>query len=452
MAVTKIKAIRSTVDSAIAYIINPAKTDEKLLVSSFGCSVETAAKEFDWTRKTANQQGMHNIKILARHVIQSFDVGEVSPELAHKIGKQFADEMLGGKYEYVLATHVDKDHIHNHIIFNAVSFVDHHAYKSYKKIYYDMRDISDKICAENGLSVIPPTQGKGMEYKEYSEAQKGTSWKQKLRFAIDKNVVLAKDFDDFLRLMQGAGYEVKSGKYISFRAEGQERFTRSKTIGDNYTEERIRERISGKRGKILPTERKGISLIIDIQNSIKAQQSKGFEHWAKVNNLKQAAKTLNYLTENNLLQYSDLEGKVAELRATFSANSESLKSVEGRLREIQPLIKNLDNYRKLKPIWEEYSRIKNKPAFREKHQAELMIFESARKALRQYYGERKWDSLKELQAEMGRLAAEQDRLYDERERIKKSLKEVETIKGNVDRILGNKAQEQVLLERKSSLN
>ena len=321
-----------------------------------------------------------------------------------------------------------------------MSFVDHHAYRSNKRTYHELREVSDRICAENGLSVIPPTQGKGMEYKEYSEAKQGTSWKQKLRFAIDKNIALAKDFDDFLRLMQDSGYEVKSGKYISFRAEGQERFTRAKTIGDNYTEERIRERISGKRGKILPPERKGISLIIDIQNSIKAQQSKGFEHWAKVNNLKQAAKTLNYLTENNLLQYADLESKVAELRSAFSANSESLKSVEGRLREIQPLIKNLDNYRKLKPVWEEYSHIKNKPSFREKRQAELMIFESARKALREHYGERKWDSLKKLQAERNELTAEQDRLYAERERIKNQLKEIETVKGNVDRILGNEEE------------
>ena len=235
--------------------------------------------------------------------------------------------------------------------------------------------------------------------------------------------------------MQESGYEVKQGKYISFRAEGQERFTRAKTIGNNYTEERIKDRIVGKRGRILPTESKGISLIIDIQKNIKAQQSKGFEHWAKVNNLKQAAKTLNYLTENNLLQYSDLEGKVAELRSEFSENSESLKAVEGRLREIQPLIKNLDNYRNLKPIWEEYSHTKNKPAFREKHQAELMIFEASRKTLREHYGERKWDSLKELQAESNKLTVEQDRLYSERERIKKRLKEAETVKGNVDRIL-----------------
>ena len=453
MAVTKIKPITSTVEKAIDYIISPAKTDEKLLVSSYGCSSDLmAAREFEWTWEAAKQDGLASVKVLARHLIQSFDVGEVGAEKAHEIGRQFADEWLKGKHEYVLATHVDKSHIHNHIIFNAVSFADHHAYRSNKRTYHELREVSDKICAENGLSVIPPTQGKGMEYKEYSEAKQGTSWKQKLRFAIDKNVVLAKDFDDFIRLMQESGYEVKQGKYISFRAEGQERFTRAKTIGDNYTEERIRERISGRRGRILPTERKGISLIIDIQNSIKAQQNKGFEHWAKVNNLKQAAKTLNYLTENNLLQYSDLEGKVAELRSAFSANSESLKAVEGRLREIQPLIKNLDNYHKLKPVWEEYSRIKNKPAFREKHQAELMIFESARKALREHYGERKWDSLKELQSDRDRLEAEQDRLYAERERIKKQLKEVETVKGNVDRILGDKTQEEVLHERKSTLN
>ena len=403
MAVTKIKPITSTVEKAIDYIISPSKTDEKLLVSSYGCSSDLmAAREFEWTWEAAKQDGLASVKVIARHLIQSFDVGEVSAEQAHEIGQQLADEWLKGKHEYVLATHVDKDHIHNHIIFNAVSFVDHRAYRSNKRTYHELREISDRICAENGLSVIPPTQGKGMDYKEYYEAKQGTSWKQKLRFAIDKNIMLAKDFDDFIRLIQESGYEVRSGKYISFRAEGQERFTRSKTIGDNYTEERIRERISGKRGRILPTERKGISLIIVIKNSIKAQQSKGFEHWAKVNNLKQAAKTLNYLTENNLLQYSDLEDKVAELRSAFSANSESLKAVEDRLREIQPLIKNLDNYRKLKPVWEEYSRIKNKPAFREKHQAELMIFEAARKALREHYGERKWDSLKEMQAKRSR--------------------------------------------------
>ncbi len=136
---------------AIAYILNPEKTDEKLLVSSYGCASETAAREFEWTRKIAEQKGMNPVRIIARHVIQSFEIGEVTPELAHEIGKQFADEILGGKYEYVLTTHIDKDHVHNHLIFNAVDFVDYHAYKSYKRIYYDMREVSDRLCKENGL-------------------------------------------------------------------------------------------------------------------------------------------------------------------------------------------------------------------------------------------------------------------------------------------------------------
>ena len=269
---------------AIAYILNPEKTDEKLLVSSYGCASETAAREFEWTRKIAEQKGMNPVRIIARHVIQSFEIGEVTPELAHEIGKQFADEILGGKYEYVLTTHIDKDHVHNHLIFNAVDFVNYHAYKSYKRIYYDMREVSDRLCKENGLSVIPPSQNKGMGYKEYTEAKRGTSWKQKLKQTIDRLVITAKDYDDFLRLMQEAGYEIKTGKYISFRAEGQERFTRSKTIGENYTEERIKERIAGRtpRRSQRQATPKGISLIGDIQARIRLIDSKGYEHKAKL--------------------------------------------------------------------------------------------------------------------------------------------------------------------------
>ena len=169
---------------------------------------------------------------------------------------------------YNTATYLD---VHNHLIFNAVDFVDYHAYKSYKRIYYDMREVSDRLCKENGLSVIPPSQNKGMGYKEYTEAKRGTSWKQKLKQTIDRLVITAKDYDDFLRLMQEAGYEIKTGKYISFRAEGQERFTRSKTIGENYTEERIKERIAGRtpRRSQRQTTPKGISLIGDIQERIR---------------------------------------------------------------------------------------------------------------------------------------------------------------------------------------
>ena len=414
MAVTKIKAIRGTLSKAIAYILNPEKTDEKLLVSSYGCASETAAREFEWTRKIAEQKGMNPVRIIARHVIQSFEIGEVTPELAHEIGKQFADEILGGKYEYVLTTHIDKDHVHNHLIFNAVDFVDYHAYKSYKRIYYDMREVSDRLCKENGLSVIPPSQNKGMGYKEYTEAKRGTSWKQKLKQTIDRLVITAKDYDDFLRLMQEAGYEIKTGKYISFRAEGQERFTRSKTIGENYTEERIKERIR----------------LID---------SKGYEHKAKLTILKEAARTLNYLTENNLLQYADLEKKVEDVHSSYDRTGKELKGVEARLREIQPLIKNISNYQRLKPVYDAFQKAKDKPGFKAKHEAELVIFEAARSTLLAMQGDEKLPSLKTLQAEQQRLLDEQQRLYDERAKLKKEVKQIETIKSNVDTFLAPSA-------------
>ena len=426
---------------AIAYILNPEKTDEKLLVSSYGCASETAAREFEWTRKIAEQKGMNPVRIIARHVIQSFEIGEVTPEFAHEIGKQFADEILGGKYEYVLTTHIDKDHVHNHLIFNAVDFVDYHAYKSYKRIYYDMREVSDRLCKENGLSVIPPSQNKGMGYKEYTEAKRGTSWKQKLKQTIDRLVITAKDYDDFLRLMQEAGYEIKTGKYISFRAEGQERFTRSKTIGENYTEERIKERIAGRtpRRNRRQTVPKGISLIGDIQERIRLIDSKGYEYKAKLTILKEAARTLNYLTENNLLQYADLEKKVEDVHSSYDRTGKELKGVEARLREVQPLIKNISNYQRLKPVYDAFQKAKDKPSFKAKHEAELVIFEAARSTLLAMQGDEKLPSLKTLQAEHQRLLEEQQRLYDERAKLKKEVKQIETIKSNVDTFLAPNA-------------
>lgn len=441
MAVTKIKAIRGTLSKAIAYILNPEKTDEKLLVSSYGCASETAAREFEWTRKIAEQKGMNPVRIIARHVIQSFEIGEVTPELAHEIGKQFADEILGGKYEYVLTTHIDKDHVHNHLIFNAVDFVNYHAYKSYKRIYYDMREVSDRLCKENGLSVIPPSQNKGMGYKEYTEAKRGTSWKQKLKQTIDRLVITAKDYDDFLRLMQEAGYEIKTGKYISFRAEAQERFTRSKTIGENYTEERIKERIDGRtpRRNRRQTVPKGISLIGDIQERIRLIDSKGYEYKAKLTILKEAARTLNYLTENNLLQYADLEKKVEDIHSSYDRTGKELKGVEARLREVQPLIKNISNYQRLKPVYDAFQKAKDKPGFKAKHEAELVIFEAARSTLLAMQGDEKLPSLKTLKAEQAQLFEEQERLYAERNRLKKEAKQIETIKSNVDTFLAPSA-------------
>ena len=304
-----------------------------------------------------------------------------------------------------------------------------------------MREVSDRLCKENGLSVIPPSQNKGMGYKEYTEAKRGTSWKQKLKQTIDRLVITAKDYDDFLRLMQEAGYEIKTGKYISFRAEGQERFTRSKTIGENYTEERIKERITGRtpRRNRRQTEPKGISLIGDIQERISLIDSKGYEYKAKLTILKEAARTLNYLTENNLLQYADLEKKVEDVHSSYDRTGKELKGVEARLREVQPLIKNISNYQRLKPVYDAFQKAKDKPGFKAKHEAELVIFEAARSTLLAMQDDEKLPSLKTLQAQQQRLLEEQQRLYDERAKLKKEVKQIETIKSNVDTFLAPSA-------------
>ena len=309
-------------------------------------------------------------------------------------------------------------------------------------VYYDMREVSDRLCKENGLSVIPPSQNKGMGYKEYTEAKRGTSWKQKLKQTIDRLVITAKDYDDFLRLMQEAGYETKTGKYISFRAEGQERFTRSKTIGENYTEERIKERIAGRtpRRSQRQTTPKGISLIGDIQERIRLIDSKGYEHKAKLIILKEAARTLNYLTENNLLQYADLEKKVEDVHGSYDRTGKELKGVEARLREVQPLIKNISNYQRLKPVYDAFQKAKDKPGFKARHEAEIVIFEAARSTLLAMQGDEKLPRLKALQAEQAQLFEEQERLYVERNRLKKEAKQIETIKSNVDTFLAPSAE------------
>lgn len=205
MAVTKTHPIKSTLKAAIDYICNPDKTDGKLLVSSFGCAAETADIEFEWTRRHAIDKGTH----LGRHLIQAFEPGEVSPEEAHRIGMELAREVLGGKYEFVLTTHIDKDHVHNHLIFNAVSFTDHKHYHSNKRSYHEIRRASDRLCREHGLSVIVPGRDKGKSYIEHQAVQNGTSYKAKLKAAIDRLIPVSSSLEDLLGRLQREGYEIK---------------------------------------------------------------------------------------------------------------------------------------------------------------------------------------------------------------------------------------------------
>ena len=438
MAVTKIKPVKSTLSKALDYIQNPDKTDGKMLVSSFGCSYETADIEFEYTLSQALGKGNN----LAFHLIQSFEPGEVDYETAHKIGKQLADAVTKGQHEYVLTTHIDKGHVHNHIIFCAANFVDHRKYNSNKRSYYGIRNMSDKLCRENGLSVVVPGKGsKGKSYAEYQAEKTGTSWKGKLKTAIDALIPQVSSFEELLQRLQAAGYEVKPGKYISYRAPGQERFTRLKTLGADYTEEALKERIEGRRTRAAKAPRadRGVSLLIDIQNSIKAAQSRGYEQWAKIHNLKQAAKTMNFLTEHKIEQYADLTAKIAEIQTESEQAADALKGVEKRLADMALLIKNVSTYQKTKPVYDAYRKAKNKEKYRAGQERTIILHEAAAKSLKAA-GIVKLPNLAALQAEYEKLQTQKEALYADYGKLKKQVKEYDVIKQNIDSILQTEKQ------------
>ena len=433
MAVTKIKPVKSTLSKALDYIENPDKTDGKMLISSFGCSYETADIEFGYTLSQALDKGSN----LAFHLIQSFAPGEVDYEKAHEIGKQLADAVTKGQHEYVVTTHIDKGHIHNHVIFCAVNFVDHHKYNSNKRSYYGIRNMSDKLCRENGLSVVVPGKGsKGKSYAEYQAEKTGTSWKGKLKTALDALIPQVSSFEELLQRLQAAGFEIKPGKYVSCRAPGQERFTRLKTLGADYTEEAIRERIAGRRTKAAkaPREQRGVSLLIDIENSIKAAQSKGYEQWAKIHNLKQAAKTMNFLTENKIEQYADLVSRIEEMAAESGQAADALKNAEKRLADMAVLIKNVSTYQKTKPVYDAYRKARNREKYRAGQEQAIILHEAAARSLKAT-GIAKLPNLAALQSEYEALQAQKEALYADYGKLKKKVREYDIIKQNIDNIL-----------------
>lgn len=425
MAITKTHPIKSTLKAAIDYICNPAKTDGKLLVSSFGCAAETADIEFEWTRRHAIDKGTN----LGRHLIQAFAPGEVSPEEAHEIGVELAREILGGQYEFVLTTHIDKGHIHNHLLWNAVSFTDHRHYHSNKRSYHYIRRTSDRICKEHGLSVIIPGKEKGKSYIEHQATQAGTSYKAKLKATIDRLIPASADFEDLLLRLQMEGYEIKRCKYVSCRASDQERFARLKTLGIDYTEEAITSRIAGAaHPSRKPKQRDDrIRLLMDIQS----KQGAGLQHWAKLQNLKQAAKTLNFITEHGIDTYDELENKLAALTDLRDSALASIKAAEGRIAELTLIAKYSDTYRKCRPVYDRYKQSGDKEKFLRGHEGEIILFEAAAKGLKRL-GAVPLPSVDRVQAELAELTARKNSLYADYSEAKRQIREYDTIRQNLD--------------------
>ena len=345
---------------------------------------------------------------------------------------QLAKEILGSKYEFVLTTHIDKDHVHNHLNFNAVSFVDHKHYHSNKLSYHYIRRTSDRLCKEHGLSVIIP--GK----------EKGKSYKAKLKAAIDRILPACSDLEELLHRLQREGYEIKRGKYISTRAPDQERFTRLKTLGVDYTEEALAARIAGRsRPSCQPKRQDGkISLLIDIQNNIKAQQSAGFTHWAKLNNLKQIAKTMNFLTEHGISSYGELESKLTAISARRDTTHAEIKRIESSSAELALVMKHAGTYRQLKPLYDRYRRLNDKEKFLRGNESEIILFEAATRELKRL-GAVPLPTTESMKKDLANLKAEKERLLTEYKTARTEAQEYDTVKQNVDALLAvPKEQEQ----------
>lgn len=431
------KSIRQYLADRIDYGKNPDKTDGGRLVSTYQCSPETAAEEFVISKKLyANLTGRSQPKerdVLSYFLLQSFRPGEITPEQAHHMGYQLALEFTGGNHAFVVSTHIDREHIHTHIEFNSTNLECTGKFRNVKNSYLLLQKISDRLCQEHGMSVITSPKGKGAHYAQWKEEKKGTSYKANLRQMIDRVILESRSFEEFLSKMRSEGYEVSTHGLLKFRATGQERFTRSRTLGTEYSEESLREKIYGKI-KVPVPDRKKVNLLIDIQNKLAAGKGKGYEYWAKVFNLKEAARTLNFLTEAGISDYAQLEQKEAEVSVRFQEISGRMKRLEGRMAEVADLKYHIIRYSKTRETYRKYRQAKDKAAFYLEHAEKIAQHEAAKKAFDAFPGE-KLPTVSELQSEYRKLLNEKQGLGEEFAKLKKEMQNYRDAKKNVDQIL-----------------
>ena len=432
MAYIKIFPIKVTDKKALDYIMNPDKTEEKLLISSFACSPESAELEFAFTREEGKKNVMDKGNNLAFHLIQSFKTGEIDAETAHKLGKEFADELLKGKYEYVISTHVDQNHIHNHIIFNATSFVDHHKYVSNKRSYHKICRISNRICQENGLITSMPTGEKGKSYKENMEYHRGNSWKAKLKVAVDKAIWSSINYDEFLQKMKLAGYEIRQGKNLAFRAPEQKNFTNMKSLGSYYTEENVLLRLEKNRHKTKSPRNtsREVRLFINISSYVSTGNRAGIERWAQLNNLKEAARTFNYLSENNLLNYEDFRQHIADIDNSIIATEQRISELSSEISHQKLIQKHCTSYRACRKIVENAKTSPDPQKYKTAHQSEYKLHDSLKQQL-QDLGITKLPSPEKLQKKIDTLKKECSNVRKEKQDLENRKSTLNIISANI---------------------
>ena len=427
------------------------KTIDGELVSSYMCLPESAAEEFEASKKLyfqitgRRQDPAHDV--LMYRIIQSFKPGEITPEEANHIGYELAMKFTKGQHQFVVSTHVDRAHIHTHIEFNSTNLNCDGKFRDVKRSAMLLRQLNDELCRAHGYSVIENPKPSAKKQKEMAAAQYGSSHKEQLRQTIDRVLPDSRDYEDFLAKMRVKGYEVKEGKTLSFRAPGWDRFTRSSKLGSDYTREALRERFAvrggGPAGAKKPFQRDGrkVNLLIDIQAKMAAGKGAGYEHWAKIFNLKEAAKTLNFLVDNGLTDYDELAARAVQAGDRFNAASRRIKQLEARMADVAQLKTHIINYSKTREVYAAYKKSRHKKEFLAEHGAEIAQHEAAKRAF-DALGGKAIPKVAQLSQEYTELLAEKQREYEEYREARQDMIAYQTAKQNVDKILGLELEEQ----------
>ena len=441
------ESIAEAIRDCLDYGKNPEKTEDGKYISSYECDPATVAAEFllakaSYKAMTGREQKKGS-DVLCYQIRQSFYPGEITPEEANRVSYELAMRWTKGRHAFIVTTHTDKQHIHSHIYYNSTTLDCTRKFRNFWGSSFALRRLSDRLCLENGLSIVenpkPRSKGKFRNYGEWQAGQKKPlTYQDRLRAAID--TALAKrpaDFPAFLSLMEQAGYEVKQRRgAISFRAPGQERFTRlrSDTLGEGYSETDIRAALSGSRQRPVQPRQK-ISLAIDIQSRLQGK-GPGYERWAKVFNLKQMAAALAYLQDNGLTDYEQLEQKATAATEHFHKLSDQIKSTEAALHTNMELKAATVQYAKTRPVFEKYKASKYSKKFLAEHEADIELYRAACADFKAILGGAKLPKMDTLKEEGRKLAEQKKKLYAEYRKAKADMQEVTTIKANIDYLLG----------------
>ncbi len=441
-----VRTVVAAIHKIVAYSENPHKTDGGKLISSFQCSRETADVEFAFSKcqyqaKTGRARGGDDV--IAYQIRQSFLPGEITPEEANRLGVELAQRFTKGNHAFIVCTHTDKKHIHNHIIWNSTALDCSRKFRNFWGSTKAVRRLSDTICIQNGYSIVDNPQLKGESYNKWQGYTKKPCHRDELRAAIDRALEKGPgDFESLFDLLREAGIQVdRRGKSIRLKAPGWNNVARMSSLGSGYTEDDLAAVLAGKK-KHTPREKTAapadppkVNLLVDIQAKLAEGKGAGYARWATSFNLKQMANTLNYLTENKLLDYGALCKKTETATAHFHELSGKIKAAEARMSEIAELKTQIINYSKTREVYAAYRKAGYSKKFLAEHEREILLHKAAKKAFDEL-GLKKLPTVKSLQAEYAELLAEKKRAYSEYRSARDEMQNLQMARANVARIMG----------------